>query len=68
MACGGCGRRREVKAADGSVMVTRYVVTWGDGSTAEYSDVVGARVAMAKEQSATKRRGMRVAPQRVKKV
>jgi hypothetical protein len=67
MACGGCGKRREVKAADGSVMVTRYVVTWGDGSTAQFDDTVAARMAMAKEESPTKRRGMRVAPTRVKK-
>lgn len=67
MACGGCGRRREVQAADGTVMVTRYVVTWGDGSTSQFDDTVSARMAMAKESAPTKRRGMRVAPQRVKK-
>lgn len=60
MACGGCGARRDAAktAADGKI--TKYVVTWGDGTTEEHATLPMARVAMSQQTDNAKRRRMRV--------
>lgn len=62
MACGGCGARRAAqnKAAGGAGKVTKYRVTWGDGSNDLFAAYSEARMAMGTEKDATKRKGMRV--------
>lgn len=61
MACGGCGARRAARAgSDGVAKVTKYRITWGDGTSELVDSYPEARKAMTLEKSATKRRGMRV--------
>jgi hypothetical protein len=50
-------------AADGKV--TKYRVTWGDGTSTLEDTLVAARLLMGKESDATKRRGMRMTAVRV---
>ena len=61
MACGGCGARRAAqnKAAGGAGTVTKYRVTWGDGSKDLFDSFPEARLAMGNQADATKRKGMR---------
>ena len=65
MACGGCGQRRAKQASAADGRKTVYVVTWGDGERSDYATVAMARVAMAKETDAAKRRGMHMTTKRV---
>ncbi len=62
MACGGCGARRAAqnKAAGGAGKVTKYRVTWGDGTSELMDRYQDARLAMGNQKDATKRKGMRV--------
>lgn len=64
MACGGCGQRRAKVLAEGG-RKTVYVVTWGDGTRDEFDTTPMARVAMSRETSAAKRRGMSMTTKRV---
>lgn len=68
MACGGCAAKRNARVAgmsgnDGKV--TKYKVTWGDGSADTYDDYSAARLAMGGEKEDRKRRGMRILSVRV---
>jgi hypothetical protein len=45
---------------DGVAKVTKYRITWGDGTSELVDSFPEARKVMALEKSATKRRGMRV--------
>lgn len=59
-----CGKDAKVKsAADGRTTV--YVVTWGDGAREDFKTIPAARVAMANQKDAAKRRGMHMATKRV---
>lgn len=61
MACGGCNSRRAARAGvDGVAKVTKYRITWGDGSSELVDTYQTARTTMGNEKSVTKRRGMRV--------
>lgn len=64
MACGGCGQRRAKVLAEGG-RTTVYVVTWGNGKREEFATLPMARVAMSRETSAAKRRGMSMTTKRV---
>lgn len=61
MACGGCSSRRTARTGvDGVAKVTKYRITWGDGSSELVDSYPQARTTMGSEKSVTKRRGMRV--------
>lgn len=64
MACGSCGQRRQKAASEGGRQ-TVYVVTWGNGEREDFKTIPAARVAMAKETDAAKRRGMHMTTKRV---
>lgn len=64
MGCGPCGANRKKVATEGGRQ-TVYVVTWGDGSREEFKTIPAARVAMAKETGAARRRGMHMTTKRV---
>jgi hypothetical protein len=62
LSCGGCGAKRAAanKAAGGAGKVTKYRITWGDGSNDLFDTYSAARLAMGDQKDVTKRRGMRV--------
>lgn len=64
MACGSCGGARKRAAVEGG-RTTVYVVTWGDGAREDFKTIPAARVAMANQKDAAKRRGMHMATKRV---
>lgn len=63
MACGSCGQRRNKAASEGSRTAV-YVVTWGDGVREEFPTTPAARIAMANQKNAAKRRGMSMTTKR----
>ena len=65
MACGGCGANRAARMAAADGKVTKYRVTWGDGTSTLEETLVAARLAMGKQSDPVLRRGMRMTAVRV---
>lgn len=60
MACGGCGARRSARAGTAEEgTITKYRITWGDGTTELKDTFPQAKLAMGTQSDPVKRKGMR---------